>query len=377
MRSLPRGLLGGIFGGLGILPLLPIASGLAIRFSSPSPLPGLERRLGDIKQATYAEAAVLLVAVPLAALFFGFALPRFLETLAAPGRLSFEWSAAGFSLSFFLAQRGVRPKHALLAGAAGALLVAAGALIFRKSFGFRRFFARRGFGAGVSLALAGAGFDLARRAAPRPVQSPIGDLTIELAAAALGLPIIALVASVLLSKRPAALFLRLGRAAPVAILLSTAALAFPPASTILLAAAFALPLFLAIRGKPGDRARITLPVALLLFTVVCGWRILRIPSSPIELFEDGHSLALAQSYLHGARPFLDTSPIHGWGADGGVDTFLFRLFGPSIGVFQLRQALWGTAAFGLMALFCVAALGIPWGAVAFVLSLSLCIPFER
>jgi hypothetical protein len=111
--------------------------------------------------------------------------------------------------------------------------------------------------------------------------------------------------------------------------------------------------------------------------VVCGWKILRVSSSPIEPFEDGHSLALAQSYLHGARAYVDTSPLHGWGADGGVDSFLFRLFGPSLRVFQLRQAVWATAAFALMALVGVAALGPAWGALAFVFSLSLCLPFER
>src|SRR6185369_9788933 len=92
-----------------------------------------------------------------------------------------------------------------------------------------------------------------------------------------------------------------------------------------------------------------LPAALLLFLVVCGWKILRIPSAPIEVFEDGHSLALAQAYLHGARPFVETAPVHGWGTDGGVDGLVFSLFGPSVEVFQLRKALWATAALPLMA----------------------------
>jgi hypothetical protein len=69
---------------------MPIVSGLAVRFSSLPALPGMEKKLGDIKQATYAEAAFLLIAVPLAGLFFGFVLPRLLERLARPGSLSLE-----------------------------------------------------------------------------------------------------------------------------------------------------------------------------------------------------------------------------------------------------------------------------------------------
>jgi hypothetical protein len=186
-----------------------------------------------------------------------------------------------------------------------------------------------------------------------------------------------LLACVFLAKRSAALFLRLGRIAPVTIVLSAAALSFPRASGALLAAALASLLLLPFRLRTSAQPRVALPVALLLLVVVCGWKILRVPISPIEPFEDGHSLALAQSYLHGARAYVDTSPLHGWGADGGVDSFLFRLFGPSLQVFELRQAVWATAAFALMALVGAAALGPAWGALAFVFSLSLCLPFER
>lgn len=376
-QPLPRGLLGGILGGLGILPMLPIASGVATRFSSPAALPGLERKLGDIKQATYAEAAVLLVAVPLAALFFGFVLPRLLETLARPGGLSFEWAAAGFVLSLVLAQRGVLPERALIAGTLGALFVAAGAVAFRGYFGFRRFFARRNLAAWGALALAGAGFDLARRATPYPARNLIGDLPVELALTGLGLPVIALFVCLSLAKRPAALFQRLGRLAPVMIVLSAAAIFFPRASTVVLGAALVSLVLLPLWPLASSLPRVALPAALLLFLVVCGWKILHVRSQPIQPFEDGHSLAPAQSYLHGARAYVETSPIHGWGADGGVDGFLFRLFGPSLEVFQLRQALWATAALALLALSCSVALGPAWGAVAFLFSFSLGLPFER
>ena len=164
---LPKGLLGGVFGGLGVLPLLPIAAGVARRYGSIPELPGIGRKLGDVKAATYAEAAVLLVGVPLAALFFGRLLPRFLESRARKGNLSFEWAALGFASSLWLARSGVRPKYALLAG-----LVAAGAVAwsigkFRSSLRFRRLASRRGRSAAASLFLAGASLDLARRAGRR------------------------------------------------------------------------------------------------------------------------------------------------------------------------------------------------------------------
>ncbi len=374
----PDGIVGGLLGGLGVLPLLPIASGLAIRFFSPPALPGMERQLGDVKQATYAEAAVLLVAVPLAALFYGIVLPRLLEKLAEPGRLSFEWAAAGFVISFFLAQRGVRPKHALLAGMTGALLVVLGVLAFRGSFRFRRFFARRNSAAALALALAGATFDLARRASPVSTRHLVQDRLIEIEAAALALPAVALLACFFLAKPPTALFRRLGRLAPILIALSAAAIGFPSTSTALLAAA--LLSFFLLSLWPGKAAvpKAALPAALLLFVAVCGWRILRVPVAPIEPFEDGQSLAFAQSYLHGARPYGDTSPLHGWGADGGLDAFVFRIFGPSLQVFQVRQAAGATMAFALLAVFSASALGLGWGSLAFLLALSLCpLPSER
>ena len=159
----PGGWIGGIFGGLGALPLLPIAAGIATRLAARPFLPGMELKHGDVKLATYAEAGVLLLVVPLAAFVFGIIVPRFLDTRVGSGRLSFEWCAVGFAASFFLSQGGMRPKYCILAGLL--LAIGMGVLIaaFRRSCRIRRLSAK-GRRAALLVFLAGSSLDLARTA---------------------------------------------------------------------------------------------------------------------------------------------------------------------------------------------------------------------
>jgi hypothetical protein len=370
-RATPaKGLLGAAGGAVGILPLLPIASGLAIRFAAPPTLPGALRNAGDIKEATWAEAAVLLVAVPVAALVFGRLLPRALTRIAPRGNLSFEWAGAAFAASFFLAQRGLQPGSALLAGLALAALTAVGVAAFRRSFAVRRIFARRNRAALLSLALAGACIGLARRAGSG-ARLLLPDLATELLLCAALLPAIAAAAGRILFRDPGRALRRLGAAAPLAILLSALILLrIPTPGLSWIVALASLPAAAWLRHA-GRAPRAALCAALLLFVFTAAWRVRRGPLAHVEMFEDGHSLAFAQVYLQGARPYAETSPVHGWGSEGGVDGFAFRLFGPTLHVYRVRTALWGAASPFLLAGASVAAFGCGiWGALGFLFSMS-------
>ena len=168
---------------------------------------------------------------------------------------------------------------------------------------------------------------------------------------------------------------RLERFAWIPIALSAAALFASGAAPLLLTLAgalfFAAPLFLPeIR-----RWRALTNAALVLFLAACGWAIYYRPDAPIDLFEDGQLLLPAQTYAAGGHPYLDTYPIHGWGADGGVDGFLFRLLGPSLSAFSVRRA--ATTALSLAALGLASGVlfgGILWGAAGLVCALGFC-PF--
>ena len=100
-------------GALGALPLIPIARTLAIQASGPPRLPGMEMASHDYKSATYAEAAVLLAAVPLAAFVFGRVLPVWLERRGARGG---AWPGIAFASALAAWRLGARPKVALAAG---------------------------------------------------------------------------------------------------------------------------------------------------------------------------------------------------------------------------------------------------------------------
>jgi len=376
----PRGVLGAAGGALGALPLVPIVAGVAKRLFPGIPLPGAERLYGDVKSETYAQALILLVAVPLAAWVFGHAVPRWLESLASPGHLSFEWVGAAFASSYILAQRGMRPKFALIAGLASSLAMAGLILEFRRSSRLRRLFAKRNRRAMLLLALAGAGIDLARRAAGAvPPPGALDDVLIELILSALLLLLVVAVLSLRLSPRPDAAFRRFGEAAWLPSLLVGGALVFPQRSTLLLALSAVSLLVPWLLRAPWSRSSAAARTALLLLLCAGAWRVQHPAVHWLDLFEDGCSLAPAQRYLVGARPYLDVLPVHGWGTDGGLDAVAFRTWGSNLRVFWLRHAIWEVAAFALLAVASFAALGRPfWGALALLFALDVCrVTIER
>ena len=115
MSPAPLRAVAALGGALGALPLIPIARTLAMRVSGPPRLMGRELADYDFKSATYAEAAVFLLIVPLAALFFGRWLPR-VGCGVLPGIV--------FAASFVAWRMGLRPKLAFGTGAALAAIAA-------------------------------------------------------------------------------------------------------------------------------------------------------------------------------------------------------------------------------------------------------------
>jgi hypothetical protein len=172
---------------------------------------------------------------------------------------------------------------------------------------------------------------------------------------------------------------RAGEIAWLPLSFCAAAIAFPRAAPVLLAAS--LFLFLALPGlAPAALARPGfLAVAEALFLFVCGLTIFDQPGGALDLFEDGQILAAADAYSSGGRPYIDTYPIHGWGADGGLDAVLFRIFGATVETFRFRRGIMTAAALVALA----AAAGalfqpIAWKGLALLAALSLCpFPSER
>lgn len=121
----PLGLIGGLGGGIGALPIVSAARHLATLLAPGPRLPGAERLAGDVKAATFAEAGVFLVVIPLFALVFGGLLPGRLERRAAVDGLSFEWIGGVFSVAFLVWRSGVAAQWALVAGFGAAIGVAA------------------------------------------------------------------------------------------------------------------------------------------------------------------------------------------------------------------------------------------------------------
>jgi hypothetical protein len=378
MKRCPPGLIGAIFGALGALPLLPLAAALAIRFSSLPTLPGAERAGRDFKQATYAEAAVLLVVVPLAALLFGSILPRFLESRAAAGALSFEWVAVGFGSSFFLAQRGLSPAAALTVGSSAAAAIAAGILVFRRSFRVRRLFGRRGRRDAGLLMLAGSSLELARRAGLAPARFVLADRLSDVLLAGLALPVLMALACLWLSRRPGVAFSRLGGIAWIPIGAAALTISWPAISPWLLWVGLLLmPVAALFFSVPVGSAGLERAAFIALF-LACAWRVVHAPVVRIDALEDGHSLFATQLYARGARPYVDVAPIHGWGADGGVDSLCFRLFGATLETYIIRCSVWAAGAMLLLGTTCVVTLGPLWGAFAVLLCLSIGpVPIER
>jgi len=116
-------------------------------------------------------------------------------------------------------------------------------------------------------------------------------------------------------------------------------------------------------------------LGLLALLLACGWTVYYQPGAPVDLFEDGLALGPASAYLQGARPYVDTYPVHGWGADGGFDALLFRAVEPSLQTLRLRRAAVTALALTALAL-CAYSLfeSIRWAAVA--LTASLCLPYH-
>jgi len=161
----------------------------------------------------------------------------------------------------------------------------------------------------------------------------------------------------------------------VPVALSAGAAAFPQAAPPFLAAALFALLALPVLAPDFLRRPGLLGPAVALFLFACGLAVYRQPGGPFDLFEDGQILAAADAYGGGGRPYLDTYPIHGWGADGGLDAFLFRIFGATLETFRARRAVMTAAAFAFLAA-AAGALFRPfaWKAVAFLAALCLC-PF--
>jgi len=243
--------LSAIGGALGVLPLLDSARDLATDFFLVPHLPGAERLMRDVKQATYLEAVVLLVLAPLGAIFFGRILPG------------------------ALIARGVPLRRAYLAGV--------------------------GFGTSLLVWRGGASDKV----------------------------------------------------------------------SVVWGLAFATAIVLAPWVR---RNRILVPITLLavfLAGVVAFYR----PAKPLNLFEDGLILFGAQALESGARPYLDIYPIHGWGADGGLDAILFRYTKYDLHAFQSFRAVMTALALASVAAAGIVLFGsLPWGALGFAACLAFC-PF--
>lgn len=274
--------MGALGAAAGVLPILPLAREVAARLTGPARLPGGALASGDVKAATFAEAAVLVLLAPAAAFVFGRILP---DAIRRRGGHAVALPGLATGSSFLLWRAGLAPGACVLAGLfaglGAALLSAFGPKLLGRS----------------SVALPGA---------------------------------------------------------------ATAEAARPEAEE-----------------NPG-RARIAVALVLLVLFAAAArmfWR----PHSPVDIFETGHALLPAQSYLDGGAPYRDTYPVHGWGADGGFDGLVSRLFSPTLEVMRARNALWTALGVAMLGLACWTLFRRPlWSLVAFLLAMSLCpFPSER
>jgi len=365
----PLGAIGGAIAGL---PAVSLLRGLALRIGSVPFLPGAERSAGDVKLATFAEIAAIVLVVPAFSFFFGRLLPGFLERFAAPGRLSFEWAGVAAASSVWLTKSGVAPGIAIFSGVSLALLTAGLVLTFRNRFVVRRLFARRNRWRLGAIAAAGSSWELARLSNPGGARPLSQNLIVDLAVAAA----LALGTALLLLRRrgPFRLGLEaLSSASGVSFFLAAVAIVFPRTLPFALAASAGI--FLAAPWvKFPDRPREVAAAALVLLTA-WGWTTYYQPYSSVDLFEDGCALAFAKAHSTGAAPFRQTYPVHGWGVDGGVDGFAFRLATPTLETFRIRRALFTALTLPALAAACAATLGgVGWAAAAFTLCLGIC-PF--
>ncbi len=282
MRLALRRALGALGAAAGVLPLLPVARGLAARLAGPARLPGGTLASGDVKAATFAEAAVLVLLVPAAAFLFGRVVP---DWIRRRGGYAVALPGLAMASSFLLWRYDLSPRRSVLAGLAAALAVAILSVLGPKLLG--------------------------RSSVPLP------------AAADDGVP----------------------------------------------------------RPGPDERPRGTgLGVALALFVLfAASVRMFWHPHGSVDLFEQGHMLLPAQSYLAGGAPYRDTYPVHGWGSDGGLDGVLFRLFSPTLDLMRARNALGSALGVAMLGLACWVLFRRPlWSLAAFLMAMSLCpFPSER
>jgi hypothetical protein len=112
-----------------MLTLLPAARGLAVRLLPPPRLPGAERLASDVKAAAYLESAVIVLAIPAAAVLFGRVLPRLLASRASADPLFAELPGAAFGVSFLLWRLGAAPALALALGFSASAALGAAVLV--------------------------------------------------------------------------------------------------------------------------------------------------------------------------------------------------------------------------------------------------------
>jgi hypothetical protein len=182
-------LLEAICGAAGTLPLLPVVRDLALRFFAPSVLPGAQRQAADIKAATYLEAAVFLLAIPAAALLFGYVLPRLLKSRSERSSVLSGTPGAAFALSAVLWRLGAAPALCLAAGIMATAGVAAALLLPADRTAFRRFFGEPNRSALVRIGAAGLAWTIAVRSVRFRESRTVADLrgSLLLAAALLSL----------------------------------------------------------------------------------------------------------------------------------------------------------------------------------------------
>jgi hypothetical protein len=368
-RSLPECTVGAVLGAIGTLAMLPWARRFSVALSSPIHLPGAEEMAGDVKVVTYAETALLVIGIPIAALLFGRVIPGYLERRARPGRISFEWAAAGFAASLPLWIQGLRPKWALGAGTLLSIAIAGLIAYFRASFGFRRLWTRTGRRAALSLASSAAAAALAWRAGPSPRTLLIRNLTMDLIAVVMVVLILGYTLCILFPRPLGGLagLERMGKIAAISLVPSATSLIVQSDAGVFVPVALLAPL--ASVGVP-LRMRWSRGISICLaalFLFCCGWTIYRQPAAGVDLFEDGHALAPAQQYLLGGRPYLDSYPVHGWGDDGGVDAFFFRIFGSSLQTFRDRRAAWTALSLATLGVSIICSSATPGGVIAAML----------
>jgi len=313
----------------------------------------------------------VVLAVPLAALFFGALVPRWFATRrVGQSMVSTEWAGVGFALSFPLALGGMRAKFALSAGLAAAAFIAAALLAVERSPRWRDLRSALDWRICSPIILAGASLNLARRSGIAMAVTPIPSVLMESIVVGLLLVLICVCVCFSVLTEPVRCLSRAASSAWVGIAAAAIALALPSTPGWLCILGFIGWFLVACFNRPVHPRTAIFAAACLLLLLICGWR--RFYPAWFDYFEAGHSLSPAQSYLAGAKPYLDIAPIHGWGSDGGFDAFLFRRFGASIRLFMWRESAGSVLALLMLIAYSVSCLGPVWGGWAALLSVVIC-----